>query len=737
MILPTPDERLGIDLAMAGVAFQQYSLPPRGDSSPAQLVFITTVRKNDQSPVEGVLLGYTRLNENPFTRPIIENLHTLSDFQGIGMIVDEEGMIIYHPDSSQVGNFLEVETGNEPQFIPHITAPDGTRQMMYVHPIPGRSWLTVTMIPMEYVQQLALENAAPILTLMLLVTVIGYLVVRLGLRNITSSLQKLASASAKIAMGDLDHKMVFKNQDEIGRLGQSLDQMRVKMKTRMDEADRLLFVSSGAAASLEMNLAVKPILKGALAAGASSARIILTPAALPESDRQVQTQFGLGPSAEKYRGLDSTILAMTESEPQIVLPNPQAAGLVAENGGPIPAGLLAIALYHENVQYGTLWIAYDHFHTFTQDEVHFLSAVAGQAALAASNARLYLSEQLGRQRFEAILTSTPDPVLVTDHQNRLLVANPAAVSLLGNGESPASGTPIDDIIEQEELLDLLYDPTTSGTPISVEVDFPGDRTYHATASPVLADGYMMGRVCVLTDVTHFKTLDALKSEFVSTVSHDLRSPLTLMRGYATMLQMVGELNEQQAGYIDKIVNGIESMSFLVNNLLDLGRIEAGVGLDLEMVPVEEVTRQVIEGLHLQAVQKHIDLTFESPSENSRLVEADQALLHQAIYNLVDNAIKYTNSGGKVAVSIKEKTGEIAWVVQDTGIGISPVDLPRVFEPFFKSAGQRSGQHKGSGLGLTIVKSIAERHGGSAKAESQLGKGSTFTFAIPLHQQNEP
>jgi signal transduction histidine kinase len=204
-----------------------------------------------------------------------------------------------------------------------------------------------------------------------------------------------------------------------------------------------------------------------------------------------------------------------------------------------------------------------------------------------------------------------------------------------------------------------------------------------------------------------------------------------------MLQMVGELNEQQAGYIDKIVNGIESMSFLVNNLLDLGRIEAGVGLDLEMVPVEEVTRQVIEGLHLQAVQKHIDLTFESPSENSRLVEADQALLHQAIYNLVDNAIKYTNSGGKVAVSIKEKTGEIAWVVQDTGIGISPVDLPRVFEPFFKSAGQRSGQHKGSGLGLTIVKSIAERHGGSAKAESQLGKGSTFTFAIPLHQQNEP
>jgi signal transduction histidine kinase len=271
----------------------------------------------------------------------------------------------------------------------------------------------------------------------------------------------------------------------------------------------------------------------------------------------------------------------------------------------------------------------------------------------------------------------------------------------------------------------------------VEVDFPGNRTYHATASPVMADNQVMGRVCVLTDITQFKELDALKSEFVSTVSHDLRSPLTLMRGYATMLQMVGELNEQQTGYINKIVNGIESMSFLVNNLLDLGRIEAGVGLQLEKVPVEDVTRQVIEGLHIQAIQKQIDLTFNPPPEKKSLVEADQALLHQAIYNLVDNAIKYTEAGGQVTVTVKVKSDKVVWVVQDTGIGISPLDLPRVFERFFRPAGRRSGQRKGSGLGLTIVKSIAERHGGSVKAESQLGKWSIFTLTIPLRQSGEP
>jgi PAS domain S-box-containing protein len=347
---------------------------------------------------------------------------------------------------------------------------------------------------------------------------------------ITSSIQKLALESEKIAEGDLDHKVAFKNEDEIGQLGQALEQMRISLKTRMDEINRLLFVSRGVASSLEMDLAVKPILKGALATGASSARLILTPAALPETDKEVQTQFGLGPSAEHYQSLDAKILAMTESEHEVVMPDPRGAGLENESGGPIPSGLLAIALRHENVHYGTLWIAYDQPHTFTQDEVRFLSAIAGQAALAASNARLYLSEQLGRQRFEAILTSTPDPVLVTDHQNRLLVANPAAITLLGNGETLVSNTEIDKIIEQEELLNLLQETAISGAPSSVEVDFPGNRTYHATASLVMADGQIMGRVCVLTDITHFKELDALKSEFVSTVSQDLRSPLTLMRG---------------------------------------------------------------------------------------------------------------------------------------------------------------------------------------------------------------
>ena len=139
----------------------------------------------------------------------------------------------------------------------------------------------------------------------------------------------------------------------------------------------------------------------------------------------------------------------------------------------------------------------------------------------------------------SILASSPDPVLVTDQRDRLLLTNPAAWQVLGLGLETDEGEPIDAVIKQSELVELLR--SNSAEMQSTEINLPGGRIYLATATSVLAEGQRVGRVCVLRDITHFKELDTLKSEFVSTVSHDLRSPLTLMRGYATMLEMVGQL----------------------------------------------------------------------------------------------------------------------------------------------------------------------------------------------------
>jgi two-component system phosphate regulon sensor histidine kinase PhoR len=401
---------------------------------------------------------------------------------------------------------------------------------------------------------------------------------------------------------------------------------------------------------------------------------------------------------------------------------------------PYPGSLLAVPLRHENQYYGMLWAGYEQVRLFAESDVRFLTTLAGQAALAASNNHLFRSAEVGRQRLEAILDSTPDPVLVTDQFNRLHLANPAAWQVLGAAVGNGTGKPIEKVVSQQSLVDILR--VSSPDKLSAEVTVPNGQIYLATASPVVADGQLVGRVCILRDVTHFKELDTMKTEFVNTVSHDLRSPLTLMRGYATMLEMVGTLNEQQQGYVKKIISGVENMARLVNNLLDLGRIDVGVGLQLQMVPLLDIVGQVTDTLQMQATQKNILLDVDVPRNTMPLIEADQALLQQAMYNLVENAIKYTPPNGKVSARLKILGDSALFEVQDTGIGIAPVDLPRLFEKFYRGSQREAREQKGSGLGLAIVKSITEKHGGKVWVESELGKGSTFFIQVPLKQPKD-
>jgi signal transduction histidine kinase len=200
-----------------------------------------------------------------------------------------------------------------------------------------------------------------------------------------------------------------------------------------------------------------------------------------------------------------------------------------------------------------------------------------------------------------------------------------------------------------------------------------------------------------------------------------------------MLQMVGDLNDQQTGHVRKIIAGVENMSRLVTNLLDLGRIEAGVGLQLEMLQVQDVIERVVGALQLQGAQKRIRLGVEIPAEPIPLIEADQALLQQALHNLVENAIKYTEAGGQVQLGVRVQKDELVFAISDTGIGISPADQRHMFEKFYRAGQKGTSRERGSGLGLAIVKSITERHGGRVWVASQLGKGSTFYLAVPLCQ----
>ena len=200
--------------------------------------------------------------------------------------------------------------------------------------------------------------------------------------------------------------------------------------------------------------------------------------------------------------------------------------------------------------------------------------------------------------------------------------------------------------------------------------------------------------------------------------------------------MVGELNEQQQSYVSKIITGVESMARLVNDLLDLGRIDLGVDLQVEPVSVLDVLEKVTSTLQMQANQKDVELSLELPKDLPDQIDADPALFHQAIYNLVENAVKYTSEGGQVFVRVLTSANNLVFEIQDTGIGIAPDDMARLFEKFYRGKAREARARAGTGLGLAIVRSIAEKHGGRVWVESKEGKGSTFYLQIPIKRHKE-
>ena len=734
----SPKLQNGLASALQGVPIQVVVSPPVGVESSTVITFLGGVKDGEGQPV-GVLLGVADLSSNPFTQPILSDLQGVNEINGAGYLLDESGRVLY---SSQQESMLGMMPGFEVKFrdtFYKTTNYDGTRLLVYVKSAVGRPWTVMITIPAVQAQQLALDLAAPLSGMVLLIALITTGAMYVGLSAVANSLHSLTEEADRIARGELDHPLQVKDRvDEVGRMRSAFEKMRKSLKDRMRELNRLLNVSRGVASSLEIEEAVQTILKSALDTGASSARVVLAPEVLPEelSEGGEITNIGQGEETEKYRFLDPQILRIVQDRSPVLLTNPSRMPLLEFGiNDHIPGAVLAVALRHEQRYYGSLWLAFEEPHSFPDSEVRFIVTLAGQAALAASNSQLFLKAEIGRQRLAAILASTPDPILVTDYRDRLLLLNPVAEDLVDVEEEDGVGQPIEDITRHQGLVDLLR--TSPDERASREIKLEDGRIFLATASPVVADDKQLGRVCLMRDITQLKEVDELKSDFVATVSHDLRSPLTLMRGYATMLEMVGELNEQQQGYVKNIINGVESMSRLVQNLLDLGRIEAEVGLKLEMVSAPDIVSEVTEQLRLQARQREIELRVVTPSQNIPFISADRALLQQALHNLVDNAIRFNNQGGEIWVRYGLDADRILFEVEDTGIGISPVDQQRLFEKFYRVESRDKDKQAGTGLGLAIVKSIAEQHGGEVWVESELGQGSVFTLALPVQHGKGP
>lgn len=728
---PEARELDALALAFEGIPLQFFSIPPiDANNDVAQLSFVAALRAENGS-VPAALLGRTRLGSNPFAQPILQSLRSMLAVEGQAILLDGEGQIVYHPNPASLLAPYNGRRGDSPLAY-EDTGSDGARRRVLYQPVTGSNWAVVTQLPVGAIQQWAVDISLPMLAVLVLAAIAAYVLMRRSLHTVTASLQELVQETQRISAGDLDAPLTLRSADEIGRLGKAFERMRQTLKARLEEIQRLLSVSQGVAGSLELGSQIEPILEAAMASGASAVRLVLEAIGAPDVEGENNSAFGRGPLSEVYRSLDLQMLALTDNQPRVLITNPARARLKLAKDVPQPQALAAFALHHEGQHLGALWLAFDQPQAFEVEAVRYLETLARQAALAAANATLYLDARLGRQRVEAVLAATPDPVLVTDQTGRLLLANPAAVQLLGLSTKAALGKLISDLIDQnwKELLSLFSEENLPGA--SVELSFPDGRVFYATATNIEIEGQPMGRACVLREITQFKQIEALRSEFLSTVSHDLRDPLDLTRGYLSMLDMVGSLNEKQSSYAQKIEHSIEGMSRLVSNLLDLERLQSGQGLQVESFSVTELLEDVNKELEPRALQKQVKLKLELPDAGLPTLQADRTLLQRAFYNLLDNAIKFSPRDGQVEIWLAPSEEAITLGVRDHGAGIAPVDLPHIFERMYqpaKQAGERSG-----GLGLAIVKSIIERHDGRVWVESELGLGSTFCCQIPIQKR---
>ena len=365
---------------------------------------------------------------------------------------------------------------------------------------------------------------------------------------------------------------------------------------------------------------------------------------------------------------------------------------------------------------------------FTESQLFALSSLADFAAIALENARLFASIEAESLRLRAVLENAVDVIFVVDSNNRLLLWSDMAGQTFDVDES-ARGKLITDAVNNEALGDLFQLSEGDAPQFHAEITLEDGRTFNAQLSIIDS----VGRVVVMQDITHLKELDRLKSEFVSTVSHDLRTPLTTVQGYIELLDRVGPLNQMQRSFIDKAMGSLAHITALISDLLDIGRIEAGY--DLEMCPcrLEQLVLEAVEifkpkaaldGIELQLLQVDSDLWVMG---NSRR-------LRQVLNNLLSNALKYNSEDGWVKISAQRDDDHVIVRVADAGIGIPPEEQSRVFERFYRVVTDITQDIQGTGLGLAIVKSVVEKHKGRAWVESAEGEGSTFAFVLPLLDQ---
>jgi two-component system phosphate regulon sensor histidine kinase PhoR len=358
-----------------------------------------------------------------------------------------------------------------------------------------------------------------------------------------------------------------------------------------------------------------------------------------------------------------------------------------------------------------------------------LLRMAGQARILVERAKLESA------RREAILSSMAEGVLAVDDQLRVTFCNSALAQLAGT-RMPASGTPLMELVRDSSLQETLSEVVRTGHKAKRYLQIPASsRSFELQATPLVTGdkpGDKTGAIAILHDITDLERLENVRKDFVANVSHEFRTPLTAIAGYAETL-LDGALEDQNNNrkFLEIIRSNAIRLNSIASDLLTLSELQGGAApQNPEHVPIGDAIESALSTIAAEASLREVTLE-RGPIENL-LINGSRYRMEQALVNLLANAVKFNRPGGRVRVETQRKNGEVSILVSDTGVGIPSSDLPRIFERFYRVDKARSRQVGGTGLGLSIVRHIIERMNGRVSATSMLGKGSVFTITLPLN-----
>jgi two-component system phosphate regulon sensor histidine kinase PhoR len=361
------------------------------------------------------------------------------------------------------------------------------------------------------------------------------------------------------------------------------------------------------------------------------------------------------------------------------------------------------------------------------DEIGRLGRAFNEMSLNLKNTMATIVDE--RSKLVTVLSGITDGVVMTDSEGNIALVNRAAERLFNFEEARAIGRPLIEAVHDYEIDDVVKKCLNTAIEQSAQLDSVTGRFLRVIATPITT-GKFSGALVLFQDLTELRSLQTMRREFVGNVSHELRTPLAAIKAIVDTLRD-GAMDDKKTAvnFLNRLDAEVDGMTQMVAELTELSRIETGrIKLKLEPVNINSLIEEVAARLSPQAERQHVSLSTEL-APDLPIVQADKERIQQVIVNIMHNAIKFTPSGGRVAISTKHSGESVMAWVSDTGIGISKDDLPHIFERFFKADKSRS--TSGTGLGLAIAKHIVQTHGGSIWVESEEGKGSTFSFSLPL------